>query len=428
MTELKKGVGLIGVVTLGAGVAIGVSVFTVFQPAAQVAGSGLLIALALAAIPMLPFALAYAYLAGIDPVSGASYEWPRRYLHPVVGFGIAWMRILANVGVQVLLAQVFAHYLAMLVDLPVKLVMATTISLVFALNYIGITVAARVQTVLMALLLVALALFVATGAPLVSMERIGSPLAQGWPAIGACVVLMISLFLGIESAVEIGEEVQNGRKLIPLGIAYAVGLTTLVYGLVAIVALGLVGPQALADSSVPILDAAKVSLGRWAVPIIVTAALVSILKSMNANALVFSRSIFAMARGGELPPVLARVHPRFETPSAAILACWACAMGGLFLPSSLVFLLLAVNVPTMLKYCACSLSAVRASRLPMPDTARPLLAPALIRIVGLAGALAAVAIILAGLEADWRPHVLVLGWLVLGLVYRAVAAGLRKAG
>jgi APA family basic amino acid/polyamine antiporter len=421
MVELKKGVGLIGVVTLGAGVAIGVSVFTVFQPAAEVAGSGLLVALALAALPMLPFALAYAYLAAIYPVSGASYEWPRRYLHPTIGFAIAWMRIIANVGVQVILAQVFAQYLNMVIAVPTKLVMAALITSVFALNYVGVSVAARTQTALMALLLAALAVFVVAGFPHVTMDRIGDPFAAGWPAIGACVVLMITLFMGIESAVEIGEEVRNGRRTIPMGIALAVGLTTIVYGLVAFVALGVAGPQRLATSSVPILEAARGPMGAAAVPLIVTAALVSVLKSMNANALVFSRSVFAMARTAALPVALSRVHPRFGTPSAAILACWTAAMLGLLLPSSLVFLLIAVNIPTMLKYGACSLSAISASRQPAPEGAEPLLGRRTVHLVGTIGALAALAIILAGLGADWRPHLLVGGWLVIGLAYYSLS-------
>jgi hypothetical protein len=55
---LRRGVGLVGVVTFGAGTAIGVSIFTVLQPAAQLAGAGMLVAIALAALPMVLFAAA----------------------------------------------------------------------------------------------------------------------------------------------------------------------------------------------------------------------------------------------------------------------------------------------------------------------------------------------------------------------------------
>jgi len=426
--ELRKGVGLAGVVMFGAGTAIGVSIFSVLQPAAEVGGSGLLAAMAIAALPMLLFAVTYAWLGSALPVSGASYEWPRRFLGPLPGFLIAWLRIISNVGALTVLAQVLVNYLGMVVPIPPKPVMAAALTAVFALNYVGIGIAARAQIALMVLLLVVLGIFVLAGAPLVSSARIGSPTGPGLLAVAAAVPLMISLFLGIESAVEIGEEIRNARRTIPLGIGLAIALTVVVYGAVAVTALGLVGPDRLAHSAAPLLDAARVPLGDLAVPLIVGAAAVSILKTMNATALVFSRSLFAMGRTAILPERVASVHPRFGTPHVAIALGYGCAMLGLLLPSSLVFLLLAVNIPTMLKYFACSLCAVRVARDHPEISASAQLALPLttVRRVGWAAAVAALLIVVAGLGADWRPYVLVGGWLVLGLIYWRWRGGIMR--
>ncbi|MBB3359410.1 MULTISPECIES: APC family permease [unclassified Novosphingobium] len=418
--QLGKSVGLVGVVTFGAGTAIGVSIFTILGPTAQVAGAGLLPAIGLAALPMLIFALAYAYLGSALPVSGASYEWPRRFIHPAVGFLIAWMRIVANVGAMAILSQVLVGYLGMVVPLPPLPAMAALITLVFALNYRGVALAAKAQTALMALLLVVLALLVALGLPHVHVATMGAPLSVPLPQVLAAVPLMISLFLGIESAVEIGEEVRNPARTMPLGIALAIALTALVYGAVAATALGLVGPAGLAASKAPLLDAARVVMGSPAATIlIVGAATLSIVKSMNALALTFSRSLFAMGRSGALPTALGRVHPRFATPHVAVLLAWACAMAGMLLPQSLVFLLLAVNLPTMLKYAACSWSATVVARHHPEIHARAALgmAPATVTLIGLAGVVAALAIAAFGVEADPRPYLLVGGWLVLGLAW-----------
>jgi APA family basic amino acid/polyamine antiporter len=417
---LKPGVGLTGVVMFGAGSAIGVSIFSVLQPAAAVAGSDLLLAIVIAALPMILFATVYAWLASALPVSGASYEWPRRFLGPFTGFAIAWLRILSNVGALVVLAQVLVSYVDMVFPLPLKPVMALTITAVFLLNYRGVGVAAGAQVVLMLLLIAVLAVFVGSGLQQASAATLGS-LGDGWAALAA-VPLMISLFLGIESAVEIGEEVRSPTRTIPLGIAIAIALTALIYAAVALTALGLVGPAALAASKAPLLDAARVPLGDWAVPLIVGAATVSILKTMNAIALGFSRSLFAMGRTGAFPAAIAALHPRYGTPHHALLFGWAMAMLGLLLPDSLIFLLLAVNIPTMLKYLAVSLCAVRASgdgevaeraalRLRLPT----------VRTVGWLAATAAIAVIVAGLGADVRPYLLVLGWFVVGCCYWIVS-------
>lgn len=417
--QLRKSVGLLGVITFGAGTAIGVSIFSVLQPTAQVAGSGLLIALALSMVPMLLFAIAYAYLGSALPVSGASYEWPSRFLDPSVGFLISWMRIIANVGALTILAQVLVGYLGMVVPLPQKLTMAVLLSTVFALNYFGVSIAAWVQSAFMIGLVLVLALFVATGMPLISLERIGDPLAVGWPAILAVVPLMISLFLGIESAVEIGEEVRNPGRNIPVGIALAILLTALVYGLVNFTALGLVGPAALAGSEAPLLLAAQVPMGEMALPLIVGAASLSIFKSLNAIALGFPRTLFAMGRSGALPAGLGAIHPHFGTPHRAILLGYALGMSGLLLPSSLIFLLLAINIPTMLKYLACCLSASRMA-LAYPTLharSKIRMKPRAIALVGYGGAAAALIIVVLGIEADPKPYLLVGGWLVVGSIY-----------
>jgi APA family basic amino acid/polyamine antiporter len=427
---LHRNVGLTGVVMLGAGTAIGVSIFSVLQPAAEVAGSALLTAMVIAIVPMVFFAMVYAWLASVLPVSGASYEWPRRFLGPYVGFSIAWLRIISNVGALVVLGRVFASYVGMVVDIPPAWFAPVLLTLVFTLNYLGAQIAVKAQTLLMLALIVVLAIYVMSGLPSFSFERVGDPL-RGVPLTAlAAVPLMISLFLGIESAVEIGDEVRNPQRTIPLGILLAILLTAVVYGAVAVITLGLIGPDALAVAKAPLIEAAKVSLGPVAVPLIASAAALSIIKTMNSTALVFSRSIFAMARSGSLPASLAAIHPRFGTPHRSVIACYVMAMLGLFLPSSLVFLLLAVNLPTMLKYLACSICAVKIARhdKDLAVAARMQLPLWLVVAGGVGGALSAIGIIIVGLEADLRPYYLVLGWFVIGTAYYVFRNRRQAAG
>lgn len=426
--HLKRGVGLVGVVMFGAGTAIGVSIFSVLSPTAKAAGSGLLVAVLISALPMVLFATIYSFLSAALPKSGASYEWPRRFIHPSVGFMISWLRILGSVGAIVVLALVLVNYLSAAIALPLKPTMAAIITAIFILNYLGVSVAARVQTILMLVLLAALGLFVWYGAPQASAATVGPLLARGWLAVATAVPLMISLFLGIESAAEIGEEVRDAERTIPRGIAIAILLTTIVYLAISATALGLIGPERLAASAAPLLDAAKGPMGRLAEPVILGAAVVSILKTLNSTALIFSRSIFAMGRAGALPPFLGRVHPRFGTPHMALLICYAGAMLGLFMPPSLTFLLLAVNIPTMLKYMSSSLSAVNIARFhpEIHASAAFRLQRRTVITLGWAGILAGLAILVAGLGADWRPYALIGGWAVLGLLYWATDARRRE--
>ena len=381
MTEqLRHGVRLIDLVMLGAGTAIGASIFSVLGPAAQVGHEGILVACVLAALPMVLFGLVYAYMASAVPKTAASFEWQRQFTHPIIAFGIVWLRILSNAVVMIVL-----------------------------------------ETVMMLLLLAVFAVFVVAGAPQLKPQLIGQSMNVGWAPIVAALPLMIQLFLGIETTTEVGEEVADPKRVVPLGLALALVLTVVVYLAIAFTALSLVGADALAASDAPLLTAAEQALGGWAMPLIVTAAVLALLKSMNAVFLVFARFLYAMGKAGVLPSPLGRIHPKFGTPHVAtVLAFGACCLG-LFLPSSLLFLLLAVNIPTMMKYAGSCLAAyVVADKHPeVHAQARLRFGTGLVKGLSALGIVAALVIASLGFSTDWKPYALLAGWLALGLAYYA---------
>jgi APA family basic amino acid/polyamine antiporter len=239
---------------------------------------------------------------------------------------------------------------------------------------------------------------------------------------------MIQLFLGIETATEVGEEVDNPKTTVPIGLALALILTVVVYLSISFTALSLVGPAALAASKAPLLDAAKVSLGAWATPLIVIAAVLALTKSMNAVFLVYSRFLYAMGKSGVLPAPLARVHPKYGTPHIATLVAFVASTAGLLLPSSLLFLLIAVNIPTMMKYLGSCLAAwnVAGKHPEVHAQARLRFSRGMVMALAGLGMVAAVVIAGLGFSSDWRPYVLLAAWLGLGLIYYS-GTGSRRA-
>lgn len=427
MGELKKVLGLIDVAMLGAGAAMGVSVFSVLGPAAKVGGAGMLVTLLIAAAPMLVFALVYAFMASTLPKSGASFEWPRLLIHPFAGFLVAWLRILASVGALVTLSLVFVQYLSMVVAVPARPAMFLLLLAIYLLNVRGIEVAARLQTLAMFLLLATLSLFVVAGLHQFRLAAIGDPLGAGMMPILVATPLMISLFLGIETATEVGEEVRDPRRTIPRALAVALLLTVMVYLMIAATALGLLGPARLAASPAPILEASRLCLGPLASPLVLIAAILALLKSLNAVFLVFSRYLFAMARAGALPGAMARVHPRWGTPHVAASAAFGCATAGLALPKDLLFLLVAISIPTVLKYLSTCVSAIQLvrTRSNLMVTSPLGMSPRTVLVLAAAGVTCALALFVTGFQTDWRPYALICGWAAVGTVFWLLRA--RKA-
>jgi len=421
---LKKSVKLIDLVTLGAGTAIGASIFSILGPSSEVAGSGILITTLLAALPMSVFGLIYAFMSSAYPRSGASYEWQRTFVHPMLAFVVVWLRIMGTALILNVMGNVLINYLSAMVPLPVpgRLVVFGFFTAVFVLNYVGVAVAARAQTVVMVLLLIIFAVFVAVSAPDIKLSHIGEPFLLGVLPIIAALPLMIHLFMGIETCTEVGEEVEDAERNIPLGLLIALVLCAVVYLLIAFTALGVIGPKALAASKAPLLSAAQASIGKWALPLIGVAAVLALTKSMNAIFLVYSRFLFAMGRSGVFSPVFARIHPRFGTPYVATFVAYCGASLCLLLPNDLLFLFLATTIPNMLKYFSTCLASIQVVR-KHPDIharARLRFSSEFVQSVAVVGMLAALIIAIVGLGVDWKPYALIGAWLVVGLFYWAI--------
>jgi basic amino acid/polyamine antiporter, APA family len=422
--RLHKGVDLLAVVALGLGTAVGVAIFSVIAPATALAGPGMLLAVLIAAVPMFVIAMTYAFMGSALPTSGASFEWSRRFIHPFVGFLIAWLRIVSNVGAMLILALVMVRYLSMVVPLPTKPAMLAAFILFFLANYFGVGLAARLQVILMGALVVLFFVFAAWGAPYVEPQKFEPLLPNGAAGMLAAVPLLIGLFFGIEAATEIGDEVKNGQKTIPLGIGLSILSAVVLYLMVAVVAIGVLGPEALAASETPLLDAAKPFMGPVATPLIVAAAVIAIGKSINSLYLGFSRSLFAMARTGLLPAPLARVHEKHGTPHIALLTILGATTLGLLAPMNLTSLFLAVNIPTLLKYAATSISATVVVRKhpEIYQAAKFKLSPRATIGWAYAGCAAALVVAVLGFQADWMPYAALSVWALIGIAYYAVSA------
>jgi APA family basic amino acid/polyamine antiporter len=354
-------------------------------------------------------------------MSGASYAWPARFIGPFFGFFIAWLRILGSTAVIVQHGVVLVNYASagLGIGIPGTFAMAVIFTVFFGFNVIGISTTSRVQLFILTILVTSFALFCLVGARHFQPTVFSSGPPPKWSSILAAVPLLVGLFIGIEFSAEIGEEVQDAPKAIPIGLCISIVVVLLLYLSVMAISFGVSGAAVLARSPAPILAVSKTIFGRWATPIVLAITLSALTASLNGAMLIFSRYLFAMARNGALPEIMARVHPRWGTPYVALIAVYSLSLLGLFLPTSLVFLFIAVNVPTMLKYCSSCLSAILLLRRHphLYEQARFKLPKGLLLAVALGGMVLACSIIVLGIASDWRPYVVLIVWGAAGTIY-----------
>jgi APA family basic amino acid/polyamine antiporter len=317
--KLKRSIGLWSAVAINVGAIIGGGIFVVTGIVAGYAGSALVVSMVIAGVIAFLTALSFAKLTAWQPVEGSVYEYGRQLLSPYAGFLAGWMWIVANTFTGAAVSLGFAYYLATAIpSLPIGYVAASLCLVFTALNLVGAKQSATVNNVLVAVKLAILGFFVVFGVFHVSSSNFTSfnPLSSG--------VLYGSFFIffaygGFARVAVVAEEVKDAKRNVPRAMLLSLGISTLVYVLVGLVAVGLLGPVGLAASSSPLSTAIGITGNSLAVQIIALGGLVATASVLLTSILGVSRMAFSMARRKDLPSALSRLHSRFLTPYLAIL-------------------------------------------------------------------------------------------------------------
>jgi APA family basic amino acid/polyamine antiporter len=321
---LSRRLGTGDAVVIGLGSMIGAGVFSAFAPAAQAAGSGLLIGLALAAAVAYCNAIASAQLAAQYPTSGGTYVYGRERLGQWWGFVAGWGFVVGKIASCAAMALTFASYAVGGSEWAVRLVALAAVLVLTAANYRGISRTAQVARVLVTISIVALAVVVCTIA-IDHDQGFGREGLSSWGSgslygVLQAAGLLFFAFAGYARIATLGEEVRDPERTIPRAIPIALGITIGIYVLVGIAALVALGPDALAASTKPLSDAVDAVGAAWAVPVVRIGAAVASLGALLALVAGVGRTGLAMARNGDLPRWLDSVHPRYRVPDHAELA------------------------------------------------------------------------------------------------------------
>ncbi|GAA1771390.1 APC family permease [Agromyces humatus] len=338
--RLARRLGLGDAVAIGLAAMIGAGVFAVWAPAAQAAGAGLIVGLAIAAFVALANAASTAQLAVRYPESGGAYRYGRERLGEWPGFLAGWGFVVGKTASCAAMALTAAAYLVPAAwQRPVAV--AAVVVLV-GVNLLGVTRTARVGAVIVAVVLAVLLMVVIAGFVAASANQGGTvafvetrppglpdplpPITGGPYGILQAAALMFFAFAGYARIATLGEEVREPSRTIPRAIGIAFGVVITVYLAVGSAALASLGPRLLAGSAAPLVDVVAAAGWSWAEPVVRVAAGVAALGSLLVLIAGIARTELAMARDRELPGRLAAVHPRTATPFVAELVTGAAIL------------------------------------------------------------------------------------------------------
>ena len=279
-------------------------------------------------------ALVFAELGARRPVAGGGYVYLRDAYGRLPAFLYAWTLLLViATGAIAAVAVTFANYTTALLGLgpAARLPIAVgAISILSAVNFIGVKPGAVTQNVLTVLKLAALAILI--GAGLTQTPEIPAtgrltalPPQDILLAVGAALVPVLFAFGGWQQTNFVAEELIEPERNLPRALIGGVCIVVAVYLLANVAYLRTLGVAGLAGSPAPAADAVSALLGPRGRGLIAAGIAISTFGFLNLVILVSPRVYQAMARDGLFFPSLAQLHPRYRTPAAAIVfqGVWA---------------------------------------------------------------------------------------------------------
>ena len=339
--SLKKVLGVFDGVAILIGIAIGAGIYSTPQIIAGYLGSfkPILLLWLLAGVFVFISGLIYAELGTRLPNTGGEYVYISRCFGPYAGFIFGWaqlfiIRTYAAAG----LALIAADYLGYFVELNKfsKLLTALAVIILFGLlNYVGIHRASlfqKLSTVLKVggLLSIVVIGFIFSGG---QENLLGStaPVEGNLGPIGSVVAAMMLIIFSHTGWERIGYsagEMKNPKRVIPLSLIIGIILIVLLYALTNMTYHRTLGMQGMRESTIVASDVMTLLIGPIGAAYIAVLVIISTTGSINGTMMTATRVYYAMARDGLFFNWLDFIHPRFRTPSRAVVVhcVWAGAI------------------------------------------------------------------------------------------------------
>jgi APA family basic amino acid/polyamine antiporter len=397
-TELKRQIGLFSAVMLIAGDMIGTGIFISTGAIAETLPSpgGILLIWLLGGLLALAGALSFAELSASLPYAGGDYIYIREAYGKLMGFLSGWSSFLVTFsGAIAFLAVSLNGFVAfffpllrsetVLFSLSIPYIPVTAsagtifamavVLLLSGLHCLGVRHGTITQNVLTILKIGALLGIIVFGvllgkgdtahfSPLFDWQKVG-----GFSVFAAAFIPVIFAYSGWNAITYIAGEVKDPDRNLPRALLFGVLIVVALYLAVNAVYIYAV-PVTEMKGALRVSEVATTALFGHQTSAWITAMItVSILGALNAVTMIGPRIYYAMARDGVLFQGLSRVHPRFETPSRAIVlqAAWSCL---LILTNTWGTLFTYVSVVITL-FSAFTVGALIVLRYKRPDLSRP---------------------------------------------------------
>lgn len=360
---LRRTLSLPWLVFYGVGVTIGAGIFALIGEVLALAGDQAPLAFLLAGLIAGVTGVSYASLIRRFPKAGGEAVFVNRGVGGTfarfAGYGVVATGTISSAVISIS----FAGYIREFVDLPEFFLVGLVICALSAVAWYGVRESVVFAAVVTLIELGTLLVVIAFGAPLLAdlpaVARTLSPTLNIAVLTGivSSSVLAFFAFIGFEDMINMCEETVAPERTVPRAIFWTLGITLVVYALLAIIAALAEGREAIVASSAPMARVFEAVSGLSGKPV-AAAASIAMVNGILVQIVMASRVLYGMGNEGLAPRWFSTVDPHRQTPARAtvIVAAMVLALA-LFFP--LVQLASATSLVTLGVFALVNLALFR---------------------------------------------------------------------
>lgn len=330
-----------------------------------IAGNWSFVVLAASAVILIPLILCFADLGSRFSSTGGPYLYAREGLSPLPAFAVGWMMWFSQALSVATLGNLLISYLAgfwpvLQSGLPRVAVIVALGVILTAIVLRGIRQSARASNLLIVVKIGFVVAFVAAGVAFIRPNHLAiahpPPAAAGF---AQAILIYLFAYSGFERGSVVAGEARDPQRDVPIALIGSVVAVTFAYAAVLLVCLGVLDAPAATDR--PLAEVGRQLFGAAGAIAVSAGAMAVIVGTILIIVLSMPRMLLALAEQGQLPAVLARVHPKWRTPHVAILTSSVLAFGtALF--SDVLSALTFATATRIMGYILCCIALWRFSR------------------------------------------------------------------
>ncbi|SDM55368.1 Amino acid transporter [Halogranum gelatinilyticum] len=359
--SLSRDIGLFGAISTVVAGTLGAGLFVTLGTASSTTGPSVILVVILSGLLAMSIALNYGWMATIFPGAAGSYAYvSRTFENRLPGFIVTWSKWLGYMAADAVLAIGFGSYLQVFYpSIDPALAGFGLLTVLFLVNLVGSKGYSVSQNAIFGVLILSIVVLVLPGTVNVEPSNYQPFFTGGADGFLAAAVPLFYAYIGIAVAGQMGAEVKNPSRNLPLAMAGGTAILVLLYVWTSAVIYGVVGDYTvLANSARPLATAAEVFLGDIGTAVVAFGGLLATASSVHAVMAAGIKMPYSWAWDEVFPKFFSSVSDRFGTPHWSLLTLYLVASWLTFWSEGLGQAISIATFSYLIAYCAVSVTVL----------------------------------------------------------------------